>query len=55
VGQHGFLTNTVIVSDDAGQFDVGQHALCWVTANASFTSSTPSPTNTAWPRATSAT
>ena len=27
---HGFLTNTVIVSDDAGQFDVGQHALCWV-------------------------
>ena len=29
---HGFLPNTVIVSDDAGQFDVGQHALCWVHA-----------------------
>jgi hypothetical protein len=27
---HGFLPTTVIVSDDAGQFDVGQHALCWV-------------------------
>jgi len=27
---HGFLPDTVIVSDDAGQFDVGQHALCWV-------------------------
>src|ERR1700687_4517682 len=24
----GLLTNTVIVSDDAGQFDVGQHGLC---------------------------
>ena len=30
VKAHGFLANTVIVSDDAGQFDVGQHALCWV-------------------------
>ena len=30
VKAHGFLPNTVIVSDDAGQFDVGQHALCWV-------------------------
>jgi hypothetical protein len=29
---HGFLPNTVIVSDDAGQFDVGRHALCWVHA-----------------------
>ncbi len=29
---HGFLRETVIVSDDAGQFDVGQHALCWVHA-----------------------
>lgn len=27
---HGFLGDTVIVSDDAGQFVVGQHALCWV-------------------------
>jgi hypothetical protein len=26
------VSNTVIVSDDAGQFDVGQHALCWVHA-----------------------
>jgi len=29
---HGFLPGTVIVSDDAGQFAVGQHALCWVHA-----------------------
>src|SRR5215204_5020749 len=29
---HGFLPDTVIVSDDAGQFMVGQHALCWVHA-----------------------
>ena len=27
---HGFLDETVIVSDDAGQFDVGRHALCWI-------------------------
>jgi hypothetical protein len=26
------LTDTVIVSDDAGQFDVFQHALCWIHA-----------------------
>ena len=30
VKAHGFLPNTVIISDDAGQFDVGQHGLCWV-------------------------
>jgi hypothetical protein len=29
---HDFLQNTVIISDDAGQFAVGQHALCWVHA-----------------------
>ncbi len=29
---HGFLPGTVIVSDDAGQFAVGEHALCWVHA-----------------------
>ena len=27
-----FLPNTVIVSDDAGQFNVGRHGLCWVHA-----------------------
>jgi hypothetical protein len=33
VGQaHGFFSDTVIVSDDAGQFNVGQHGLCWVHA-----------------------
>ncbi len=32
VKAHGFLANTVIVSDDAGQFNVGQHGLCWVHA-----------------------
>ena len=30
VKAHGLLKDTVIVSDDAGQFDVGRHALCWV-------------------------
>ena len=29
---HGFLPDTVIVSDDAGQFVVGQHGLCWIHA-----------------------
>jgi hypothetical protein len=29
---HGLLPETVIVSDDAGQFLVGCHALCWVHA-----------------------
>jgi hypothetical protein len=29
---HGFLDEAVIISDDAGQFDVGRHALCWVHA-----------------------
>jgi hypothetical protein len=27
---HGLLPDTVIVSDDAGQFNVGHHSLCWV-------------------------
>ena len=30
VKARGFLPNTVIVSDDAGQFNVGQHGLCGV-------------------------
>jgi hypothetical protein len=29
---HGLLPDTVIVSDDAGQFRLGEHALCWVHA-----------------------
>ena len=29
---HGLLPGTVIVSDDAGQFAIGLHALCWVHA-----------------------
>ena len=32
VKAHGFLPQTVILSDGAGQFDVGRHALCWVHA-----------------------
>jgi len=32
VKAHGLLPNTVIVSDDAGQFNVGEHGLCWVHA-----------------------
>ena len=29
---HGLLDSTVIVSDDAGQFNIGEHGLCWVHA-----------------------
>jgi hypothetical protein len=29
---HGFLPDAVVLSDDAGQFDIGKHALCWVHA-----------------------
>ncbi|HEY2758030.1 MAG TPA: transposase [Pseudolabrys sp.] len=32
IRHRGFLRDTVIVSDDAGQFRVGEHALCWVHA-----------------------
>ena len=32
VAEHGFLNEAVIVSDDAGQFNVGEHALCWIHA-----------------------
>ncbi|MDK4742633.1 transposase [Rhizobium sp. CNPSo 3464] len=32
IRHHGLMGNTVIVSDDAGQFRVGNHALCWVHA-----------------------
>jgi hypothetical protein len=32
VKAHGLLPDTVIVSDDAGQFKIGSHGLCWVHA-----------------------
>lgn len=32
IKDHGFLAQAVIVSDDAGQFNVGRHALCWIHA-----------------------
>jgi Transposase IS66 family len=32
VKAHGLLRDTVIISDDAGQFNVGRHGLCWVHA-----------------------
>src|ERR671939_115061 len=32
IADRGLLTETVIVSDDAGQFDLLTHALCWVYA-----------------------
>lgn len=32
VQSHGFLCDAVVLSDDAGQFNVGKHALCWVHA-----------------------
>jgi hypothetical protein len=32
VQSHKFLCDAVVLSDDAGQFNVGAHALCWVHA-----------------------
>ena len=32
VRAHEFLCDAVVLSDDAGQFNIGQHALCWVHA-----------------------
>ena len=32
VQAHGHLRDAVVLSDDAGQFNVGRHALCWVHA-----------------------
>ncbi|MCP4183747.1 MAG: transposase [Hyphomicrobiales bacterium] len=32
LSHHGLLADTVILSDDAGQFNIGTHALCWVHA-----------------------
>jgi hypothetical protein len=32
VHHHGLLDEVVIVSDDAGQFRIGRHALCWIHA-----------------------
>ncbi len=34
IRHHGFLADTVVVSDDAGQFRIGEHALCRVGGNA---------------------
>jgi hypothetical protein len=30
IAAHGFLRDAVILSDDAGQFKIGLHALCWI-------------------------
>lgn len=40
--QHGFSKNTVIISDDAGQFNVFEHALCWIHAERGITTLIPS-------------
>jgi hypothetical protein len=32
IRSHGLLEDTAIISDDAGQFRIGTHALCWVHA-----------------------
>jgi hypothetical protein len=32
VRSHKFLCDAVVLSDDAGQFNVGRHALCWIHA-----------------------
>ncbi|MCP5111907.1 MAG: transposase [bacterium] len=30
IAEHGLLDGAVILSDDAGQFNIGRHALCWI-------------------------
>lgn len=40
--RHGFSKGTVIVSDDAGQFNIFQHALCWIHAERGIASLVPS-------------
>jgi len=32
IRHRGLMENTVVVSDDAGQFRIAQHALCWIHA-----------------------
>jgi len=32
VQSHKFLCDAVVLSDDAGQFNIGRHALCWIHA-----------------------
>src|SRR4051794_8557975 len=54
VKAHGFLPETVIVSDDAGQFHVGRHACAGSMPNAWCTSWMRSPTCISVRRATSA-
>ena len=40
--RHGFSKETVILSDDAGQFNIFQHALCWIHAERGITGLVPS-------------
>jgi len=49
IHHQGLLPDTVIVSDDAGQFRVGAHALCWIHANVSSISWFPPTTSSATP------
>ena len=39
--EHGVSKNLVVVSDDAGQFNVFLHALCWIHAERSINKITP--------------
>jgi hypothetical protein len=39
--EHGISRNLIIVSDDAGQFNVLLHALCWIHAERSINKITP--------------
>ena len=47
---HGFVEGSVILSDDAGQFNVGIHALGWIHAERLVRHSIPSQKPHAWPR-----
>ena len=39
--EHGIAKNLVVLSDDAGQFNILRHALCWIHANRTIDKITP--------------
>jgi len=49
IHHQGLLPDTVIVSDDAGQFRVGAHALCWIHAERLVHKLVPPTTSSATP------
>ena len=49
IHHHGLLPRTVVVSDGAGQFRAGIHALCWAHAGRLVHKLVPAPPSSAAP------